>query len=102
MHTDDLDVLLGKLTLAQKVRLLTGATPWRTYDEPAVGLRAMLFSDGPVGVRGERWDERDTSLALPSPTALAATFDEDSSRASAPCWPPKPTASTSTCCSRRC
>jgi beta-glucosidase len=73
----DLDVLLGKLTLAQKVRLLTGATPWRTHDEPAIGLRSMLFSDGPVGVRGEHWDERDTSLALPSPTALAATFDED-------------------------
>jgi beta-glucosidase len=73
----DLDVLLGKLSLAQKVRLLTGATPWRTYDEPAIGLRSMLFSDGPVGVRGEHWDERDTSLALPSPTALAATFDED-------------------------
>jgi beta-glucosidase len=73
----DLGVLLGKLSLAQKVRLLTGATQWRTYDEPAIGLRAMVLSDGPVGVRGEHWDERDTSLALPSPTALAATFDED-------------------------
>lgn len=26
---------------------------------------------------GERWDERDTSLALPSPTALAASWDEE-------------------------
>jgi beta-glucosidase len=36
----------------------------------------MLLSDGPAGVRGERWDERDTSLSLPSPTALAASWDE--------------------------
>src|SRR5207247_2079418 len=33
-------------------------------------------SDGPAGVRGERWDERDTSANVPSPTALAATWDE--------------------------
>ncbi|SCE53150.1 beta-glucosidase [Streptomyces sp. DvalAA-14] len=28
-------------------------------------------------MRGERWDERDTSLALPSPTALAASWDAE-------------------------
>ncbi len=33
------------------------------------------MSDGPVGVRGPGWDERRTSLVLPSPTALAATWD---------------------------
>ncbi|HEX4722770.1 MAG TPA: glycoside hydrolase family 3 C-terminal domain-containing protein [Pseudonocardiaceae bacterium] len=73
----ELDALVDKLSLDRKVRLLTGATTWRTHDEPAIGLRAMVLSDGPIGVRGEHWDERDTSLALPSPTALAATFDED-------------------------
>jgi beta-glucosidase len=73
----DLAVLVTKLSLEQKVRLLTGASLWRTCDEPAIGLRAMVASDGPVGVRGEHWDERDTSLALPSPTALAATFDDE-------------------------
>nr|BFE88400.1 hypothetical protein GCM10020093_110010 [Planobispora longispora] len=43
----------------------------------AIGLRAMVASDGPVGVRGEGWDERNTSLTLPSATAMAATWDED-------------------------
>ena len=28
-------------------------------------------------MRGERWDERDTSANVPSPTALAATWDDD-------------------------
>jgi beta-glucosidase len=36
----------------------------------------MVLSDGPAGVRGETWDERSTSASLPSPTALAATWDE--------------------------
>ncbi|MFD9701643.1 beta-glucosidase [Lentzea sp. NPDC059081] len=69
--------LVGKLDLRAKVRLLSGGSVWRTCAEPAVGLRALTFSDGPAGVRGPGWDERRTSLALPSPTALAATWDED-------------------------
>ncbi|MFJ1646789.1 glycoside hydrolase family 3 C-terminal domain-containing protein [Streptomyces sp. NPDC088258] len=69
--------LLEKLDLRQKVRLLTGASTWRTHAEPAVGLRALTFSDGPAGVRGTAWDERDTALVLPCPTALAAAWDEE-------------------------
>lgn len=72
----DIDRLIGKLTLRAKVRLLTGATTWRTAAEPAVGMRELVMSDGPAGVRGESWDERNTSLLLPSASALAATWDE--------------------------
>jgi beta-glucosidase len=67
---------LGALDLEQKVRLLTGADFWALHPEPAAGLRRMVTSDGPAGVRGERWDERDPSANVPSPTALAATWDE--------------------------
>jgi beta-glucosidase len=67
---------LAKLSLDQKVRLLTGADFWALYDEPAAGLRRLVTSDGPAGVRGERWDERETSANVPAPTALAATWDE--------------------------
>ncbi|WP_437875500.1 beta-glucosidase [Sorangium sp. So ce513] len=67
---------LAALSLEQKVRLLTGADVWSTHPEPAIGLRRIVVSDGPVGVRGEQWDERDPSVCLPSPTALAATWDE--------------------------
>ncbi|GHJ38027.1 glycoside hydrolase family 3 C-terminal domain-containing protein [Streptomyces sp. TS71-3] len=69
-----LERLLEKLDLTQKVALLTGATTWRTAPEPSIGLAEMTFSDGPAGVRGEEWDERRTSVLLPSPTALAATW----------------------------
>ncbi|MCC2318827.1 beta-glucosidase family protein [Cellulomonas chengniuliangii] len=47
------------------------------HPEPEIGLRAIVMSDGPSGVRGTVWDERDPSLNLPSATALAATWDPD-------------------------
>src|SRR5918995_901859 len=68
--------LLATLRLEQKVRLLTGADFWALHDEPAIGLRAIVTSDGPAGVRGRLWDERTPSANVPSPTALAATWDE--------------------------
>ncbi len=66
---------LDRLSVEQKIQLLTGADFWALYAEPEAGLRRMVLSDGPAGVRGETWDERDTSANVPSPTALAATWD---------------------------
>nr|WSX81614.1 glycoside hydrolase family 3 C-terminal domain-containing protein [Streptomyces sp. NBC_00899]WSX82163.1 glycoside hydrolase family 3 C-terminal domain-containing protein [Streptomyces sp. NBC_00899] len=72
-----IDALVARLDLPARIRLLSGAGTFRTQPEPAVGLREMGVSDGPAGVRGERWDERDTALVLPSATALAAAWDDD-------------------------
>jgi beta-glucosidase len=69
--------LVARLSLEQKVRLLTGADGWTLYSEPAVGLRALVVSDGPAGVRGTRFDPADPSTSLPCPIALAATWDVD-------------------------
>jgi beta-glucosidase len=73
----ELAARVAGLSLEQKVRLLTGADFWSLHAEPVVGLRRLVVSDGPAGVRGERWDERETSANVPSPTALAATWDEE-------------------------
>ena len=73
----ELAARVASLSLEQKVRLLTGADFWSLHPEPTVGLRRLVVSDGPAGVRGERWDERDPSANVPSPTALAATWDEE-------------------------
>ena len=75
MLDDQLRSLLDQLDLPGKVRLLTGADFWSTWPEPLIGLRRMVVSDGPSGVRGESFDERDPSLSLPSATALGATWD---------------------------
>jgi beta-glucosidase len=66
---------VSKLSLEEKIRLLTGEDFWTTYALPSIGLRKMVVSDGPSGVRGELWDERSPSLSLPSATAFASTWD---------------------------
>ncbi|MGA8360868.1 MAG: glycoside hydrolase family 3 C-terminal domain-containing protein [Candidatus Dormiibacterota bacterium] len=68
--------LLARLSLEQKVRLLTGADAWTLYAINAVGLRSMVVSDGPSGVRGRRFDPGNPSSSLPCPVALGATWDE--------------------------
>ncbi len=68
--------LVGRLTLQQKVRLLTGADGWNLYEEKALGLRPIVMSDGPAGVRGIQFDAARPSSSLPCPVALAATWDE--------------------------
>ena len=75
MDDKALAVLLGRLTLEQKVALLTGEDFWSLRAVPEIGLRKILVSDGPAGVRGTTWDERYPSLLFPNPTALAATWD---------------------------
>ncbi|WP_328910349.1 glycoside hydrolase family 3 C-terminal domain-containing protein [Streptomyces sp. NBC_00234] len=77
MTDETLDGLIGRLDLARKVRLLTGATTWRTAADEEAGLRELVMSDGPAGVRGEAWDERRTSALLPSASALGALWDEE-------------------------
>ena len=73
----DAATIVSGLSLEEKVRLLTGADFWSLHPEPAAGLRRLVVSDGPAGVRGELWDEREPSANIPSPTALAATWDSE-------------------------
>jgi len=68
--------LVARLSLEQKVRLLTGADGWVLHGASAIGLRPMVFSDGPAGVRGTRFDPAEPSSSLPCPVAMAATWDE--------------------------
>ncbi|WP_370945052.1 glycoside hydrolase family 3 protein [Amycolatopsis sp. cg5] len=67
--------LIAKLDLDTKARLVAGQDLWTLPAIPEIGLRSLVMSDGPVGVRGTRWSADDPSVTLPSPTALAATWD---------------------------
>ncbi|WP_353942387.1 glycoside hydrolase family 3 C-terminal domain-containing protein [Streptomyces sp. HUAS MG91] len=69
------EAALGKLDLDSKTRLLAGQDMWSLPPIPEIGLKSLVMSDGPIGVRGTRWTADDPSIALPSPTALAATWD---------------------------
>ncbi|MFE7034751.1 glycoside hydrolase family 3 protein [Streptomyces sp. NPDC057621] len=69
------EAALARLDLDTKARLLAGQDMWSLPELPGIGLRSLVMSDGPIGVRGVRWSADDPSIALPSPTALAATWD---------------------------
>jgi beta-glucosidase len=67
---------IRSLPLEDRVRLLTGATPWSLHPLEALGLGVLVVSDGPIGVRGV--DEESTpSAQLPSPSAVGATWSPD-------------------------
>lgn len=77
MEIDDAQLgdLLAQLDLHRKVQVLTGRDFWSTWPLEEIGLRSIVLSDGPSGVRGSVWDERSPSLNLPSGSALAASWD---------------------------
>ncbi|MCF1598827.1 glycoside hydrolase family 3 protein [Streptomyces muensis] len=74
------EAALAGLDLDAKARLLSGQDTWTLPALPGIGLQSLVMSDGPIGVRGVRWTADDPSVALPSPTALAATWDPELAR----------------------
>lgn len=66
------ETVLAALTRDEKVALLVGIDMWRTAGVPRLGLRSIVMSDGPAGVRG---DAGDSSASFPAPSALGATWD---------------------------
>ncbi|WP_086724556.1 glycoside hydrolase family 3 protein [Streptomyces sp. NRRL B-24085] len=74
------EAALARLDLDAKARLLAGQDMWTLPALPGIGLASLVMSDGPIGVRGVRWSADDPSIALPSPTALAAAWDPELAR----------------------
>ncbi|WP_329116808.1 beta-glucosidase family protein [Streptomyces sp. NBC_01465] len=74
------EAALSKLDLDTKARLISGQDFWSLPELPEIGLGSLVMSDGPIGVRGVRWTADDPSIALPSPTALAASWDPELAR----------------------
>lgn len=66
------------LTIDEKVALMTGDATWRTHGVARLGIGRLKLSDGPGGVRGERFATRGpTSVNVPCGAALGATWDVD-------------------------
>ena len=65
--------LLARLSLEEKVSLLSGEEFWSLPALPSIGLEPIVMSDGPTGVKGG--DESVRSPRVPCGTALAATWN---------------------------
>jgi beta-glucosidase len=74
------EAALARLDLETRIRLVDGLDMWSLHAVPEIGLRPLVMSDGPVGVRGTVWSAGDATILLPSPTALAAAWDPDLAR----------------------
>src|SRR5215213_6549114 len=72
----DYDALIGKLDVAARVRLLTGASMFTLAPEPVIGLAELRMSDGPTGVRGLQFSGGRTVALLPNATLLASAWSE--------------------------
>lgn len=70
------DDLLAELTLDEKASLTSGVDMWHGHGVGRLGLSALKVSDGPVGVRGDRW-VGTTSACAPCGTALGSTWNPE-------------------------
>jgi beta-glucosidase len=70
------DALLARLSLEEKVSLLSGKDHWSLPALPTIGLDALVMSDGPTGVKCGS-DIPGRSPTVPCGTALAATWSPE-------------------------
>ena len=70
---------MEKLTLEEKIRLVTGYGAWHTYPVEKIGLRSIMMTDGPIGLRkvDEGKSESYMSVCFPSGCLTACSFDRD-------------------------
>ncbi len=74
------DDLLAKMTLHEKVSLLSGADAWHTMPIERLGIPSMTMSDGPHGVRAGTPDAGRPSgptTCFPTGVSMAATWNTD-------------------------
>lgn len=76
--------IIKKLTLEEKVALLSGADFWHTEAIPEKDIPAIMVADGPHGLRKQNLEEEDCELSsavpaicFPTAAALAASFDTE-------------------------
>ncbi|GAA5868555.1 hypothetical protein JCM8547_003185 [Rhodosporidiobolus lusitaniae] len=68
---------IRKMALSEKIQLLSGKDLWHTVAIPRLGIPSVRMSDGPSGVRGQKFFDGTPAAVTPCGTGLAASFDRD-------------------------
>ena len=74
------DTLLSKMTLHEKVSLLSGKDTWNTVPIERLGIPSMTMTDGPHGVRSSMIESGRTAgptTCFPTGISMAATWNID-------------------------
>ncbi|RSL89783.1 hypothetical protein CEP51_001062 [Fusarium floridanum] len=81
-NNPDVDELLSKLTLNEKISLLSAVDWWRTpiIEREGVFVPHLKTTDGPNGARGESYVSGIKAACFPCGTSLGSTFDVDLAR----------------------
>ena len=67
---------INKLTLEEKISLLTGFNSWYSNKIPRLKIPSMKMSDGPNGVRGDSTSGK-SSACFPCPISLGSTWNKE-------------------------
>ncbi|KAI0109334.1 glycoside hydrolase family 3 protein [Hypoxylon sp. NC0597] len=73
----NVEQVLKKLSMSEKVDLLAGIDFWHTKGLPEHGIPSLRLSDGPNGVRGTKFFNGIKAACFPCGTALGATFNQE-------------------------
>ena len=69
--------LLKKMTLEEKVSMVAGADDWHTADVERLGIPSIGMTDGPNGAKGGYLRNEITCACFPSGISMGATWDVD-------------------------
>ena len=79
----NINELIKKLTLDEKINLVTGYKSWQTYPVKRLNIPSIYLTDGPIGVRKQNNDKGSVlglgnsyvSTSFPTPVNIANTFN---------------------------
>lgn len=72
----DIENVLSKLTLEEKIALTSGEDMWHTKAIPRLGVRSVRVTDGPNGVRGIKFFNNTPTACCPSGSALTQCWNK--------------------------
>ncbi|KAI1098756.1 glycoside hydrolase family 3 protein [Jackrogersella minutella] len=73
----NVEQVLKKLSMSEKVDLLAGIDFWHTKGLPEHGIPSLRLTDGPNGVRGTKFFNGVKAACFPCGTGLGATFNQE-------------------------
>lgn len=79
-HHQKIESLLGEMNLSEKIALLSGKNAWFTMPIERLGIKSVVMTDGPHGVRtGGHGQGRivGTGTAYPTGISMASTWNRD-------------------------